>query len=334
MLDHLTQHIAKFPLRRVPSKRAIAGLLFALVLFGYLGWRAYQGVPQLVQLRVEFTANRLLMALVFQSVGVLLAAAVWSDILRRLGVEVGYLFNLQVFCASAVARKIPGTVWYALGRIALYERTGQSRRPIIMALIIEATVIALAGLVVFGVSLGTGLIHLPGIGDVRYLVVLMAILFAGALLIQPLALQFVFKRMRKDAAGASDDQLTPVDIGDTLRWLLGSIGVITLGAGVSFFSMKSVDVNMAIPFVSVLGAWGLAVAIGPAVMWLPGDVGLKDGFMYLALSPVISGPLAAVATLAWRLSVTLMELLFGLICAVSLSRSISIFGEGWKDSSD
>lgn len=326
--------IGEFVLGRARSKKTIVGVAFAVVVFGYLAWRAYQGVQQLSQTGVHFSSNRLLLSLACQAAGVLLAAAVWSDILHRLGVQTDYLFDLQVFCASAVARKLPGTVWYAVGRIALYDRTRCPKHPIIIALIIEATTVALAGLVAFGISLGTGLIQVPGTSDTDYLSVLVAVLVTAAVLVQPFAVRFLIRRTSSKAKGEFDEQYMSVHFGETLRWLIGEMGVVTLGAAVSFFSMKSIDVSMPIPFFSVLGAWGLAVAIGPIAMWLPGDIGLKDGFMYIALSTFISGPLAAVATLAWRLWVTLLELLFGLLSAVNLSRSISSSRAEWRDTSD
>ncbi len=319
--------IGKLGLERAPSKKAIIGLVFGVIVFSYLGWRAYQGIQQLARTGVHITISHLLLSLGCQSVGVLLAAAIWSDILQQVGVEAGYFFDLQVFCASAVARKVPGTIWYALGRLALYERTRWPRRPVIIALIIEAVMIALAGLVAFGISLGAGLVRIPGISSAKRLSVVVAILVAVATMAHPFIIRYLVKKMRTNEKGESDGQPISMHSGDTWRWLIGEIGVVTLGAAVSFFSMKSIDVSMPIPFASVLGAWGLAVAVGPVAMWLPGDIGLKDGFMYVVLSPVISGPLAAVATLAWRLWVTLLELLFGLLSAVNLSRSISSVGE-------
>jgi hypothetical protein len=312
----------KTAIRRVLSPKSTISLMFALIVFGYLGFKAYRGAQQLAETGVHFAGSYLLLSLGCQSIGVLLAAAVWSDILRLLGVKSGYLFDLQAFCTSAVARKLPGTVWYAVSRLALYERIRWPRRPVVLALIIEAVVIALAGLVALGLCLGSGAMSLPGLGDTRYLLFLVLTFIAVGTWVQPIAIRFMAKRMMKNVAAGEIAQLAPVRFRDALRWLLGETSVIVLGACVAFFVIKSIDVNMPVPFVPVLGAWGLAVAVGPMAMWLPGDIGLKDGAMYLVLSPLISGPLAAVVTLAWRLWVTLLEILFGRSCGITLSRLI------------
>ena len=312
----------KTAVRRWLSPKSTISLVFALIVFGYLGFKAYRGAQQLAETGVHFAGSYLLLSLGCQSVGVLLAAAVWSDILRLLEVKSGYLFDLQAFCTSAVARKLPGTVWYAVSRVALYERIRWPRRPVVLALIIEAVVIALAGLVALGFSLGSGAMSLPWMGDTRYLLFLVLTLIVVGTWVQPMAIRFMAKRMMKNAAAGELAQLPPVGFWDSLRWLVGETGVIVLGACVAFFVMKSIDVDMPVSFVPVLGAWGLAVALGPIAMWLPGDIGLKDGAMYLVLSPLISGPVAAVVTLAWRLWVTLLEILFGLTCGITLSRLI------------
>jgi len=302
----------------------ILSLVFAIAVFGYLGVKAYRGAQQLAQTGIHFTAGYLLLSLLCQSVGVLLAAAMWGDILRRMGVKASYLFDLQAFCASAVARKLPGVVWYAVSRLALYKLIQSPKRAVVLALIIEAIEIALAGLTAFGISLNTGLISLPGLSKVRYLVLLIPFFIVVVAWLQPIIIRFVVRRMKmkKGIVESQVAQLTSVRFGDTLRWLLGETGVIVLGAGVAFFLLKSIDATAPVPFTSVLGAWGLAVAIGPIAMWLPGDIGLKDGFMYLALSPLISGPLAAIVTLAWRFWVTFLEILFGAASGIKLSKLI------------
>lgn len=320
----LTNRVGKLTARWRLSPKVILSLVFAVIMFGYLGVKAYRGAQQLAQTGIHFTAGYLLLSLACQSVGVLLAAAMWGDILRRMGVKAGYLFDLQAFCASAVARKLPGIVWYAVSRLALYKLIQSPRRAVVSALVIEAIEIALAGLIAFGISLNTGLISLPGFGNVRYLVLLVPLFIVVASWLQPIVIQFVVRRMKmnKSAGESPVAQLTSVRLGDALRWLSGETCVIILGAGVAFFLLKSIDATAPVPFASVLGAWGLAVAVGPIAMWLPGDIGLKDGFMYLVLSPLISGPLAAVVTLAWRFWVTLLEIFFGVASGIKLSRLI------------
>ena len=76
----LTSRVGKLIVRWRPSPIVILSLVFAIAVFGYLGVKAYRGAQQLAQTGIHFTAGYLLLSLLCQSVGVLLAAAMWGDI--------------------------------------------------------------------------------------------------------------------------------------------------------------------------------------------------------------------------------------------------------------
>jgi uncharacterized membrane protein YbhN (UPF0104 family) len=86
--------------------------------------------------------------------------------------------------------------------------------------------------------------------------------------------------------------------------------------------LKSIISEVPVPFSTISGALSIAIALGPIAMWLPGDIGLKDGFLYIGLSSIIGGSLAAVVTLLWRLWGTLLELIFGGLAGIALSYDI------------
>lgn len=301
--------------------KVILWLAFSTAVFIYLGLNAYHGVRQLVATGVEFATFFLLLSFACQFVGVLLATAVWGDILQRLGVKSGYWFDLRTFCVSALARKLPGTVWYAVSRLTLYKQTTQPVSRVLLALVIETIVIALGGLVAIGIGISAG--FSPGINQVAYLFFVLPTAIVSVSWIGPTAIRFALARIGTDPLMQNRNrQHVPVDSWDVLRWLLGEASVIALGAGVAFFIIKSISQSAPVSYASVLGAWGVAVALGPIAMWLPSDIGIKDGFMYLVLDPLVGGPLAAVMTLAWRFWVSLLEIVFGVVCGVSLGNTI------------
>jgi glycosyltransferase 2 family protein len=299
----------------------LIGLLFAVVVFSFLGIRAVQGVRQLAETGVRFTPEYLVLSFACQFIGVLLAAAVWSNILRRLGVASNYFFDLQTFCVSAIARKIPGMVWYAVGRLAIYQTISAPRALVIIALVIESVVIALGGLVTLGISIQTGLVASPGI-DQRLLLIGIPLIILAASVITPVLIRKGVEKARERNQETKIPDFLPVTFLDTLRWIVAEAGVVVLAAGVPFFLMKSIDSTVGVPFISMLGAISLSVAIGPFAVWLPGDIGLKDGFIYLALSPWTDAPFAALVTLVARLWLSLLEISLGLGFGVALARRL------------
>jgi glycosyltransferase 2 family protein len=299
----------------------LMGLLFAVVVFSFLGIRAVQGVRQLADTGVRFTPEYLVLSFACQLIGVMLAAAVWSNILRRLGVASNYFFDLQTFCVSAIARKIPGMVWYAVGRLAIYQTISAPRALVIIALVIESVVIALGGLVTLGISIQTGLVASPGI-DQRLLLIGIPLIILAASVITPVLIRKGVEKARERNQEIKIPDFLPVTFLDTLRWVVAEAGVVVLAAGVPFFLMKSIDSTVGVPFISMLGAISLSVAIGPFAVWLPGDIGLKDGFIYLALSPWTDAPFAALVTLVARLWLSLLEISLGLGFGVALARRL------------
>jgi glycosyltransferase 2 family protein len=299
----------------------LAGLLIAVVIFSFLINRAIQGVQQLLETGVQFTPEYLGISFACQFIGVLLAAAVWSNILRRLGVVSNYLFDLQTFCVSAIARKIPGIVWYAVGRLAIYHTISAPKPLVIIALIIESVVIALGGLVTLGISIQTGLFTSPGL-DVRFLLIGIPLIILAVSLLTPLVIRKGVEKARQRNQDTIIPDFIPITFFDTLRWIVAEAGVVILAAGVPYFLMKSIDSTVEVPFFAMLGAVSVSVAIGPFAVWFPGDIGLKDGFIYLALSPWTDSPFAALITLVARLWLSLLEITLGLIFGLALARRI------------
>jgi hypothetical protein len=209
----------------------------------------------------------------------------------------------------------------------MYKHKSWDTPPVILALIVESIMIALGGLVALAIGLLAGAISVPAINTTGYLILVILVFLLSVNWLGPKVVQFAMKRMKKSNMYGDSEPFIQMGFWDGMRWLLAETVVVALGAGVAFFMIKSTDANIRVPFVSVLGAWGLAVSLGPVAVWLPTDIGLKDGFMYLALSPFVGGPLAAVLTIAWRLWVSLLEILFGLGSAISLRRML---GWEWK----
>ena len=299
----------------------VIGLLVAVVIFSFLITRAIQGVQQLAETGIHFTPEYLALSFACQFIGVLLAAAVWSHILRRLGVLSNYFFDLQTFCVSAIARKVPGMVWYAVGRLAIYHTISAPKPLVIIALIIESVVIALGGLVTLGISIQTGLFTSPGV-DQRPLLLGIPLVILAASVLTPLLVRKGVEKARIRNQETKIPDFMPVTFIDTLRWILAEAGVVILAAGVPYFLMKSIDATVGVPFLAMLGAISLSGALRPFAVWLPGDLGLKDGFIYLALSPWVDSPMAALITLAARLWLSLLEITLGLVFGFLLARRI------------
>lgn len=301
------------------SVRRLSVLVFAFVIFGYIGFRAIGGVRQLLETGVEFEPRYLFLSWAVHLGSIFLAAAVWTHMLRRLTVTTGYVFNVRVYGVSMLARKIPGTIWYALSRLALYRYDGWPARPVVAALGVELVTLSLAGLVVFVISSTLGFAENSWIGryvSSAYLYV-GTVIFVGLIVwLQPIALRKFMERQQGE--NSSRQAYQKINIGDSLIWLSGMSAVLFAGAGMIYLLLLSFDAK--VPYAAVTSGFALAVALGPIAIWMPADIGLKDGFLYLVMAPFLTEPIAALAVLLIRLWITALEIGFGLICALTFGK--------------
>ena len=304
-------------------KRLLSISLLVTIL-GFLAYRAFPGILKLLTAKLAIHYEYLILAVFAWIISVLLAVLVWHDIIRRLGAtRPNYLFDLQVYAASAVARKIPGTIWYAVGRLAVYQAKGVARRPVILGLAVEMAMFSFSavGTLMIGISIG---MPLPTWLDRNLLWFgILPLTLICVVLVGPRVIQWAI-HFRRGAAALETSQGLVISSLDMLRWFVLEAGVISLGATMTYLILLSFDPASGASFAGLLGAYSLAIALGPLAMWLPGDIGLRDGFIYLALQGQAGGDLAALTTLGFRVMVSALEIGFGLVAAALLSRQLDL----------
>ena len=312
--------------RRFTVKRTLS-LVVAVAIFGYLGMRGYHGVHDLLRSGVTIDYRYLAISTGVWLVGTALAAGVWGLMLQQLNVAPGYLYNLQVFGVSSLARKLPGTIWYAVSRVALYHQRGFARKPVIAALVMEVVALSMAGCIALLIGLGLGagkvpwLAQLPGLGrqEVLWLV---PVAILALIWIQPFVVRWFSERQHLN--GNVDGQQPVLFTAGRYRlygsvWMTGSTAVVAFAAAVIYYMLLAIGIHA--PYAIILAAFGLSVALGPIGMWLPADIGLREGILYVALTPFLTSSIAAVAVLLLRIWVTLLEIIFGALCLTGLTHS-------------
>lgn len=136
---------------------------YAVALVAALAWLVGRRRGELADL-VEGARPALLLAALALSFGQLvLNAMFWRTALAFLGDERGLTTVLSASTRSLLARYVPGSVWYQLGRSALLHRQGVSRRALGVVAVLDTglgVVVAAAA----GVALLLGAGRLPGGG--------------------------------------------------------------------------------------------------------------------------------------------------------------------------
>jgi glycosyltransferase 2 family protein len=235
----------------------------------------------------------------------------WIRILEAWGIRVRYGVALQAEMVSMLAKYLPGGVWTPAARtVALRRAGGVTDTPTVLAsILVEAGLSAIAGVIVFIVSLA----WVRGVDAPLWALVGFGLLLASALhprVFRPLS----SKLLRPFGADAIDPLPFPLTIVILLyycaTWLVAGLAV--------YFLLRSLgsDPGLAsIPFLGGVSAVGAIVTV--LAVFLPSGLGAREASMYgLLLAVTSSGPALGV-TLLNRLAITLVELvLFGAGLAV------------------
>lgn len=237
----------------------------------------------------------------------------WLRILEVLGVPVSYSAALQAEMVSMLAKYVPGGVWTPAARVAALRRLThvEASGTVLAAILIEAVLSALAGIVVFVISLA----WVRNV-DAPLVPLLLFGLFCAALL-HPKILGALMGRLLRPFGVRS---LAPLPFPTMLvllsfyclTWLVGGLAVL--------FMIRSLGENPGLAVVPFLGGTSAIGAIVAVLAFItPSGLGVREAATYGLLIAVTTHTTALGVTLLNRLAITLVEVgLFA--CGVVLWR--------------
>ncbi len=163
-------------------------------------------------------------------VAILLPAYVWTGMMRSLGSTLKWSDHFRYYFYSHVSRRLPGTVWYLLGRNYLYKQQGESMRLVTVASGIEFVIAVSSGAFV---SLLFARFIWAQLSQI-YLVLLFIALCLGAAATHPRMIQWSMVKMRMEAA----PQIRYRDIIKwflfySVVWILGGVGLYLIANAVT-----------------------------------------------------------------------------------------------------
>ena len=279
----------------------------AVVIFGFLVLTVVQQWSEIKSEGVHFHVGWLVPALLVLPAFYVLSALGWDLILRFLGYPIGFGRAQVAWGQPLLARYVPGSVLYVLGRVLLSERAGVPRRITVASIVYEQAISATSAVVVAAYFI----IRHPDLqGDPWRWAVLLLIPAAIALL-HPR----VFGPLADRALRAFGREPLPEVISMrgvvaliafySLNWFVVAVGIYCVARSVTH-----------IPFNDLLLV-GSAQAIGyfAALVTLiaPAGLGVKDAAFAWALKaalPSRSFALASLIAIAVRGVMTVAELLY------------------------
>ncbi len=293
----------------------------AILVFGFLVLTVVDQWAEIKDKGVHFHVLWLIPAFVVLPIFYSLNAVGWDLILRFLGYRLGAGRAQVAWGQPLLARYVPGSVLYVLGRVLLSERAGVPRRLTVASIVYEQALQATSAILVAAYFL---IVH-PDLQDqpLRWAILLaipLAIVLLHPRVFGPLANRVLraFGREPLPAAMSLGGVLAVLAF-YTLNWGVMAVGIYCVARSVS--SISPGDLLLA----GAAQAFGYVAAL--ATLVAPAGLGIRDAAFAWAFKPAVPGDSFAVASLVAivvRGVLTVVEVLYVGIVTVMGRR------EGWS----
>jgi len=298
--------------------KTIAALVVAGVSFLFLGFGLYRHWRELARYEWSIDYGYLLISSAIYPVAFILIASVWSLVIGRLGGFSDYVGNLQIYCYSGLAKYVPGTFWYVLGRAYFYEKKGVAKSLTALGSLWELALAAFSGLLVYlPLTICSGRMY---VAPLNYLLLLLIPL--GFVVLYPPGLHAALKYVLKGRAG----NIGLIRSRDALAWVALYVCAWLLG-GLAFY----LQANMIFPvplvhLPAVASFLVISGVISHLAFFIPAGLGIREVSLSLLLSSYVPFGIAVVIALVFRLWMTVSEVFWTfvtlLVCrAVKILRS-------------
>jgi uncharacterized membrane protein YbhN (UPF0104 family) len=266
----------------------------------------------------------LLSLLAFQ----LLHIEIWRLMLRSLGGQIEPRRARAIWSATLLARYVPTSMLMAVGRVALSEREGVSKRVTLASVVYEFALTFITALAL-AVYLVLKLDWFDAHQFVRYLAIALPV--AGLVCLHPAIFHrvadFIFKRMGRDPL--------PLSLGFGRVLEFAAMYVVSfIVAGCSVLAMAhALHPLGAGDSASAIASYGLGYVAGVLAFVIPGSLGAREAGVALGLSAVLPGAVAVAVAIAVRLLQMGVEVLYAVVTPLIARRGRARSAAGTRPAS-
>jgi glycosyltransferase 2 family protein len=284
------------------------------VFFGFIGW-AMRGTFQDAGDDLR-NADLLIFTLACVALAAYYLVFVlgWKRILADWGLHISYPAALRAEMVSMLAKYVPGGVWTPAARVVAARRAGITDSGLVtMSILLEAGISAVAGVIVFVVSLTwMNEVDAPIVPIVVFAVIVTALLHPRVFC--PLASRVLRKFGHGSLPPLRTSTMAFLLVFYCVTWVLGGIALWLL--------LRSVGSDAAFSSVVYLGGVAAVGAIVAVLsIFAPSGLGPREASMYGLMLAVASQGEALGATVLNRVAITLVEILLLVLGGLILRRA-------------
>jgi uncharacterized membrane protein YbhN (UPF0104 family) len=304
------RRLGAFP-KAHPRAFVAVQLLVLAVFFGAVGWAVRGSFHDAGDdLRnadiVEFVVGCAFLAAYY-----LLFVLGWMRILSDWGHSISYPAALRAEMVSMLAKYVPGGVWTPAARVVAARRAGITDGALVtISMLIEAGISAVAGVIVFVVSLA----WVDGVDAPLAPLIVFAVVIA--VLLHPRVFCPLASRILRRFGYRG---VPPLRTSTMALLLLFYSGTWVVGGAALWFLLRSVGARPELAHVVFLGGVGAVGAIVAVVsVFAPSGLGPREASMYGLMLAVATKGEALGATVLNRVAITVVEVLLLLVGALVL----------------
>jgi glycosyltransferase 2 family protein len=238
----------------------------------------------------------------------------WMRILADWGIHISYPAALRAEMVSMLAKYVPGGVWTPAARVLAARRAGVTDAALVtVSILVEAGISAVAGVVVFVVSLA----WVKGVD--APIAPLIAFAVVVTVLLHPRIFCPIASRVLRKLGHRS---LPPLRTSTMGFLLLFYCGTWVIGGTALWLLLRSVGAHPgaeSIVFLGGVAAVGAIVAV--LAVFAPSGLGPREASMYGLLLAITSQGAALGATVLNRVAITVVELMLLVVGGFILRRS-------------
>lgn len=295
-------------LRHMMRRKRFWGALIAMFVVSVLSVYALYGVLRsggeidFWQLIGRIDARMFVLSSLVYAVALALAVVGWGWIISVLSGVWNWPQHVRIYCVTNITRRLPGTMWYILGRVMMYERLGVGRGLVAVGGGLEYAMILTSGLLV---ALMMWPLALPG-QNISPWWLFGGLLLGGAAL-HPRTLRAVVRRLSPNAAPLV------IRYRDLLGWALVYAGVWCFGGAVLYVLAATIHPLPWSALPVIVGVWATAGIVTSFTTFIPFGLGVQELTLTALLGNLVGSPAEAlVVALLMRLVLTINEVVWAL----------------------
>jgi uncharacterized membrane protein YbhN (UPF0104 family) len=294
-----------------PRAFVVAQLVVLAIFFGAIGWAVRGSLRSAGDDLRNADLLQFGIGCAFLAAYYLLFVLGWMRILADWGQTISYPAALRAEMVSMLAKYVPGGVWTPAARVVAARRAGITDAALVtISILIEAGISAIAGVIVFIVSL----LWVDGVNAPIWPLIVFAVVVAAVLhprIFCPLASRI----LRRFGHGAMPTLRTT-----TMALLLAFYSFTwVVGGAALWFLLRAVGGHPELSDIVYLGGVAAVGAIVAVVsVFAPSGLGPREASMYGLMLAIAPAGVALGATVLNRVAITLVEVLLLVVGALVL----------------